>query len=59
MLKLGSRIVENYTQIETDTHEEFLARLLSMEVEARKVNRKNRLLKQANFDVVKTFENHF
>jgi DNA replication protein DnaC len=58
MLKLGSRIVENYTQIEADTHEEFLARLLSMEVEARKVNRKNRLLKQANFDVVKTFENY-
>jgi len=57
-LKLGSRIVENYTQIEADTHEEFLARLLSMEVEARKVNRKNRLLKQANFDVVKTFENY-
>lgn len=56
--KLGSRIAENYSKIEAETQEEFLAKLLSMEVEARKINRKNRLLKQACFDVIKTFENY-
>ncbi len=54
-LKLGSRIVQNYSQIEADTHEAFLAKLLAMEVEARQMNRKNLLLKQAQFDVLKTF----
>ena len=57
-LRLGNRIVENYSRIEASTHEEFLSKLLLMEVKAREVNRKNRLLKQANFDVVKTFENY-
>jgi DNA replication protein DnaC len=54
-LKLGSRMVENYPTIQADTHEEFLAKLLALEVEHRAVQRKNRLLKQANFDVLKTF----
>ena len=46
-LKLGSRIVQNYVHIQAETHEEFLAKLLSMELEARERNRKNLLLKQA------------
>jgi len=54
-LKLGSRIAKNYSQIEAETHEEFLAKLLAMEIEARELNRKNALLKQAQFDVLKTF----
>jgi len=57
-LKLGSRIYENYENIKADTHEEFLERLLSMEVQARTVNRKTRYIKTAGFDVVKTFENY-
>ncbi len=57
-LKLGSRISENYKDIKAKSHEQFLERLLSIEVEAREVNRKNLLLKQAKFDVVKTFEKY-
>ena len=56
-LKLGARIAKNYSQIEAETHEEFLAKLLAMEIEARELNRKNALLKQAQFDVMKTFGN--
>ena len=33
-LKLGSRIVQNYKNIQAQTHEEFLEKLLAMEVEA-------------------------
>ncbi len=54
-LKLGARIAKNYAQIQAETHEEFLAKLLAMEIEAREFNRKNTLLKQAQFDVLKTF----
>lgn len=57
-LKLGSRIVENYSSIKAQTHEEFLEKLLSLEVKAREVNRKNLLLKSARFDVMKTFDNY-
>ena len=57
-LKLGSRMAENYKKIEAETNEEFLEKLLRLEVEARETNRKNSLLKTAKFDVVKTFENY-
>lgn len=58
VLKLGSRMAENYKKIEAETNEEFLEKLLRLEVEARETNRKNSLLKTAKFDVVKTFENY-
>lgn len=57
-LKLGSRISEIYKEIEAKTHEDFLEKLLSTEVDARSVNRKNTLLKNAKFDVIKTFERY-
>lgn len=57
-LKLGTRIYENYRSIEARTHEEFLERLLAMEVEAREINRKTRYTKTAGFDVIKTFEDY-
>lgn len=57
-LRLGARIYENYPHIMAKTHEEFLERLLAMEVEARLINRKTRYLKAAGFDVIKTFENY-
>jgi len=57
-LKLGSRIVQNYKNIQAQTHEEFLEKLMAMEVEARERNRINHLLKQARFDVIKTFGNY-
>lgn len=57
-LKLGSRIYETYPSIKADSHEQFLEKLLAMEVQARTVNRKTRYVKTAGFDVVKTFENY-
>ena len=57
-LRLGSRVAENYSKIKADTHAQFLIELLQMEVDAREINRKNRLLKQANFIVLKTFSDY-
>lgn len=58
LLKIGSNIVETYPTIDAETHDEFLARLLEMELEYRDLNRKNLYLKQANFDVMKTFQDY-
>jgi len=57
-LRLGRHIYENYSKIETSDFGDFLARLLRMELENREVNRKNRNLKSAGFDVVKTFDGY-
>ena len=57
-LKLGKSVAENYSNIMAETHEEFLVKLLGGEVENRELNRKTRYLKQANFDVFKTFEGY-
>lgn len=57
-LRWGSGLVKNYSCIEADTHEEFLARLLEMELKTREVHRKNRCLRQAGFDVIKTFHGY-
>lgn len=57
-LKLGSSIVENYRDIEAKSHEEFLIKLLELEVANREISRKNRCLKQAGFDVIKTFHSY-
>ena len=54
-LKLGKSIVENYQLIEAPTQEEFLLRLLELELSHREITRKNRYLKQAGFDMLKTF----
>ena len=54
-LRWGNGMVKNYESIKADTHEEFLGKLLEMEPKAWEVHRKNRCLKQANFDVIKTF----
>lgn len=55
ILKLGQSIVHRYSGIEADSHEEFLAKLLQGEVERRQRDRVNRLIREAGFDVVKTF----
>lgn len=57
-LKLGTNIVKNIGSIQADSHEEFLERILEIEVKNRETVRKNRYLKQAGFDVIKTFENY-
>lgn len=57
-LRWGNSLVKNYSCIEADTHEEFPARLLEMELKTREAHRKNRCLKQASFDVIKTFHGY-
>jgi len=57
-LRLGKNIVENYQRIQAETNEEFLLKLLKLEIENRRVSRKNRYLKQANFEVMKSFEDY-
>jgi DNA replication protein DnaC len=57
-LRLGQSIVENYKMIQADTHEAFLEKLLQLEIENRRLARKNRYLKQATFDMIKTFEGY-
>ena len=57
-LRLGSSIVNNYKDISSVNNEEFLAKLLEMELEHREVVRKNRAIKAANFDVIKTFQDY-
>jgi len=57
-LRIGSLFSEKYKEISAETNEEFLLKLLTEAVTEREVNRKNRLLKQANFDLLKTFGNY-
>lgn len=57
-LRLGKNLYENYSKIEAADNTDFLAQLLKLEIEHRDVTRRNRNLKSAGFDVVKTFENY-
>ena len=57
-LKIGHTIYKGYKEIEASSHEEFLLKLLQTEVINRQQVRKNRLLKSAGFDVIKTFQNY-
>jgi len=54
-LKIGKVFYQDYKEIKADSHEAFLLELLKRELENREVVRKNRLLRAANFDVIKTF----
>ncbi|MGV8103384.1 MAG: IS21-like element helper ATPase IstB [Mesotoga sp.] len=57
-LRLGKNIATNYLQIEAKSHEEFLVKLLQQEIENRNISRKNRYLKQAKFEIVKSFQGY-
>lgn len=57
-LRLGKSLVNNYPQISANSHEEFLMKLLQMELEGREIARKNRLVKTANFDTYKTLQDY-
>lgn len=57
-LKIGKVFYEGYKDIQANTHEEFLLELLRRELENRELVRKNRYIKGANFDVLKTFEGY-
>ena len=57
-LRLGQNICDNYPKIEASDYADFLAKLLRLELEHRELCRKNRNMKSANFDVIKTFEGY-
>lgn len=57
-LRLGSTIIENAGRIQSKSNIEFLAELFKLEIENRELRRKNTYIKQAGFDVLKTFEDY-
>ena len=57
-LRWGSSIHKNYRHIEAREHADFLSQLLKQEVEEKEITRKNRNLKGAGFDIIKTFEGY-
>ena len=57
-LRLGQHIAQNYQRVKAATHEAFLEELLRTEVENRRIARKNRYLKQAGFEIQKTFDGY-
>jgi DNA replication protein DnaC len=58
ILRFGRNIYDNYSKIEAVDYGDFLAQLLKLEIEHRELSRKNRNLKAAGFDIIKTFENY-
>lgn len=57
-LRFGKNIYENYLKIEAVDFGDFLAQLLKSELDHRAITRKNRNLKSAGFDVIKTFKGY-
>ena len=57
-LRLGVNLVENAKKIKAKNHIDFLFELLSEEVEARELKRRNIYQKEAKFDLIKTFEDY-
>lgn len=57
-LRLGTNILKSIKTVKADTHEEFLEKILKVEVKQRETVRKNRYLKQAGFEIIKTFEDY-
>jgi len=57
-LRFGMNIYNSYSKINATDYADILAQLLIMEIDHREIVRKNRNLKSAGFDVIKTFENY-
>lgn len=55
-LRVGAHIADIYKDIQADTHEEFLLQLLTKAVASRDLERQNRYIQQAGFEVMKRFE---
>lgn len=55
-LKLSRNIAEMSETIQADSHQEYLLKLLKAEIEHREATRKDKLLKNAGFYSVKSFE---
>lgn len=57
-LRLGKNFYENYSKITANDFGDFLAQILRLEIDHREITRKNRNLKAAGFDLIKTFEGY-
>lgn len=57
-LKIGRTFYKDYKDVAATSNEEFLLRLLEMELANREISRKKRLLKTAGFGVLKTFQDY-
>ena len=57
-LRLGSSIPENASKLLNMNNIEFLTELFKLEVENRDLKRRNMYIKQAAFDILKTFEDY-
>lgn len=57
-LKLGSEILEEYESIPLGDKKDFLTNVLEISINSQEIRRKNRLIAEAKFDVVKTFEGY-
>lgn len=57
-LKLGREFLDDFEDIPFTTKEEYLVNVLKKAFEYQQINRKNRLLKQAKFEVYKSLENY-
>ncbi len=58
-LRLSKNLADNAMRLEAETHQEYLLRLLELEIEHRESARRDKLLKNAGFYTIKTFENYF
>jgi len=58
LLKLGTNFVKNTLAFTGDSHQEYMLKVLSAEVEYRELKRRDLNLKKAGFGNVKTFENY-
>lgn len=57
-LRLSQNIAENYESIEADNQHEYLLKVLEHEANYREVTRVNRLINQAKFNTLKTFDDY-
>jgi len=57
-LKLGKSLVENCRSITAESNEEYLLKLLKLELEHREACRREKKLKNAGFYTIKTFANY-
>lgn len=57
-LKYGQHLVDNCQKIEASSHQEYLLKLLRLEIEQRESIRRDRLLKNAGFYTIKTFNDY-
>ncbi|MCW3491721.1 IS21-like element helper ATPase IstB [Dethiobacter alkaliphilus] len=56
-LRLSKNLVENSNHIQADSHQEYLLKLLQSEIVHREETRKEKMLKNAGFYTIKTFDN--